>query len=228
MSSAISHPINVKSSCTTIKTGWLKWSIKHTWISCSNKKQLLCISRMKVIRNPIQHCFNLWLMETHSWSKKPREIKNLWEFMEFKALKWKEFPPYSFPGMGFLLPTLEACSSGIFQPKHSWVPFLRCEETQEPPSQTYLNGTSVSAMITGDVSADCSSHCSNPELKNTNSIHVPNFVWGIFGNKKHLERVFWFKIDSEISDTSTANLNLCKTPGDIWNVLITAQFNLTR
>lgn len=75
MSSAVSYPINVKSFCSPTKTGWLKWSIKHTWMLCSNKKQLLNISRMKVISNPIQkHCFNLWLMESHG-AKTPQRSK---------------------------------------------------------------------------------------------------------------------------------------------------------
>lgn len=107
MSSAVSYPINAKSFCTPIKAGWLKWRLKHTLILCSNKKQLSCISRMKVIRNPIQEqCFNLGLFESHgkSWSQKPTEIQNLWEFMEFRASKWNEFLLYSFIGMGFMTP----------------------------------------------------------------------------------------------------------------------------
>lgn len=39
---------------------------------------------------------------------------------------------------------------------------------------------------------------------------------GFFGNNKHLERKFWFKIDSEIWDISTANLYLRSTSEMFW------------
>lgn len=115
--------------------------------------------------------------------------------------------------MGFLSPKLEACSSGVFNPTiHNslfWAT-KRCEcphhahNWMTPLSPHWLLKMSL------QTGSDGSSHCSNLELKNTNSTHAPKIV-GFFGNEKHLERQFWFKTDSEFWDTSTADLSLCRT-----------------
>lgn len=148
---------------------------------------------MTVTRNPIQkHCFNLLLLESHG-IKNPQTCKtseNLWisrHWSEINSLLTASL------GWGFLSPKLEACSSGAFQPNHSWLLFLRYEETQVPPPCT-MTPPSLQWLLKMFLLAglDGSLHCSHPELKNTNSTHF----WGVFfGNKKHLERKFWLKID---------------------------------
>lgn len=227
MSSAISYPINVKSFCTPIKTGWLKWSIKSTWILCCNKKQLLCISRMKVIRNPIQkHCFHLWLLESHG-VKNPQRSKtsenswSSWDWREINSLLSASL------GWGSFCLELEACSSGIFQPSHSLLPFLRYEETQVPPPHTHLNDTWMTPEWPLCLNNDyqrclcwllrMAAHTAVIQSWRTQTPSMYQTLFrGFFGNNKHLERKFWFKIDSEIWDISTANLYLRSTSEMFW------------
>lgn len=132
---------------------------------------------MTVTRNPIQkHCCNLLLLESHG-IKNPQTCKtseNSWisrHWSEINSLLTASL------GWGFLSLKLEACSSGIFQPNHSWLSFLRYEETQVPPPCT-ITPPSLQWLLKMFLLTclDGSLHCSHPELKNTNSTHF----WGVF------------------------------------------------